>query len=339
MARLTPELGAAVVFLILYFFVFVWLVFAYATHRLKWRSRWTMLLAHVTIRLAAQGCGIGFAILVFKNIGLFAAFLVLGAEGYFSLVLCTFRFLISWHEHNLPSGTSWLEPRRPPRGRSDRRTELRRRLTFLLLGPFGVLIYPSSIMLGFDSLLLLANVVIVLGGSYLTQTLGQGNTSAALNAMKVSRIMRTAGQSVFVACNMMLLVFLLMTAHNDRRTGARKRALGVHPTLILLMLAWIPLIIRGAFGVLQSADFELSYYNPANYGLNGFSVHYTVVEYLLGVTPEWIAVVLLSCTYFTSKNDPPKPPVNPGRGETEIALVENNYKSSSQREREPYTTV
>ena len=36
------------------------------------------------------------------------------AEGYFTLVLCAYRFLISWQYHNLPEHNSWLEPRRPP---------------------------------------------------------------------------------------------------------------------------------------------------------------------------------------------------------------------------------
>lgn len=40
--------------------------------------------------------------------------MTLSAEGYFTLVLCTYRFLISWQYHNLPEHNSWLEPRRPP---------------------------------------------------------------------------------------------------------------------------------------------------------------------------------------------------------------------------------
>ncbi|KAJ7174873.1 hypothetical protein C8R46DRAFT_1081947 [Mycena filopes] len=327
--------GAALVFLVLYFFVFVWLIFGYATHRLKWRSRWSMLLFHVTIRLASQACGIGFAILAFRNIGMFVAFLTLGAEGYFTLVLCTFRFLISWHEHNLPSGVSWLEPRRPT-GPADQRAELQRRLTFLALGPFGVLIYPGSVMLGFDTILLIANVVIVLGGSYLSRGVnGHGTASPQemQNAMQVSRIMRTAGQAVFVACNVALLGFIVATVRNDRRSGTRKGALGVHPTLILLLVVWIPLIIRGVFGVLQSADFELSYYNPANYSPSGFSAHFTLVEYLLGVTTEWSAAVLLSCTYYTSRNDPPKPPVRAAGTDAEmLRVLDASGKQSRERE-------
>ena len=35
---------------------------------------------------------------------------VLAAEGYFTLVYATFRYLIFWHRHNLPNKISWLEP-------------------------------------------------------------------------------------------------------------------------------------------------------------------------------------------------------------------------------------
>lgn len=62
------------------------MLFAYLTHRIKWRSRFSLLFFHVTIRVASQTCGIGFGVLGFRNTNLFLAFLILGAEGYFSLV-------------------------------------------------------------------------------------------------------------------------------------------------------------------------------------------------------------------------------------------------------------
>jgi hypothetical protein len=59
------------------------------TRRIKWRSRWSILFFHVMVRLASQACGIGFAILGFSNTNIFLAFLILGAEGYFTLVNAT----------------------------------------------------------------------------------------------------------------------------------------------------------------------------------------------------------------------------------------------------------
>ncbi|KAJ7610481.1 hypothetical protein FB45DRAFT_844596 [Roridomyces roridus] len=304
MSKFNGEAGAALVFLILYLFIFSWMLFAYFTHRLKWRSRWSFLLFHVTIRVASQGCGIGFGILGFKNLSLFLAFLILGAEGYFSLVLCTFRFIISWHQHNFPSGTSWLEPRREAMKAMSKRDQWRRTLTFLLLGPFALILYPDNAMGAFHLVLVLANTAIIVGGSFLA-----GANPPTQHALDVSRAARTAGQGVFLACNLLLLVVILATIRQDHRMRAEKGERGTHPTLILLSVAWIPLIVRGIFGVLQAVDYSLSYYNPANYDANGFTPRFTAIEYVLGVMTEWLACALLNATYYTSRHDPKKPTV------------------------------
>ncbi|KAJ7722898.1 hypothetical protein DFH07DRAFT_284352 [Mycena maculata] len=303
MSKFNGEAGAALVFLILYLAVFVWMLFAYLTRRFKWRSRWSLLMFHVTIRLASQGSGIGFAILTFSNTNLFLAFLILGAEGYFSLVLCTFRFVVSWHQHNLPSGKSWLEPRRGTHSDLDRRARIRRVLAFLFLGPFALFFYKDNTMAAFHIVLILANSTIIVGGSYLAHAdLGNLELPDTQMRIRIARYTRTAGQSVFLACTVFLLGILLATARNDRRAHKGK----LHPTLVVLLIAWIPLVIRGVFGVLQSADFSLSYYDPNNYGPSGFTPHFTVIEYLLGVIMEWLACMLLNMTYFTSMNDPAK---------------------------------
>lgn len=48
------DAAAALVFLILYFAMFCYMAFMYATKRLKWASRFTILFAHCIIRLASQ---------------------------------------------------------------------------------------------------------------------------------------------------------------------------------------------------------------------------------------------------------------------------------------------
>ncbi|KAF7307917.1 hypothetical protein MKEN_01152500 [Mycena kentingensis (nom. inval.)] len=306
MTTFTGEAGAALVFLIGYFCVFVWMLYGFLTHRLKWRSRYLALFLHVTIRVASQACGIGFGILGFRNTDLFLAFLILGAEGYFSLVLCAFRFVISWHQHNLPSGESWLEPRDPPGTKKNLKI-----LAFVLLGPLAFVFFYNNPMVIMHSLLILANAAIVTGGSYLagadftsTDPAAQADTTRRLN---ISKAARTAGQAVFLACNATLLIIILVTMRRNRRDGdSRNRKGTVHPTLVLLLVAWFPLIVRGIFGVLQAAVWDLSYYNPENYRSEGFTPRFTVIEYLLGVLTEFVACVLLNCTYFTSLNDPKK---------------------------------
>lgn len=64
------------------------MLFAYLAHLIKWRSRYSLIFFHIIVRIASQGCGIAFGILGFRNTSVFLAFLILGAEGYFSLV-CT----------------------------------------------------------------------------------------------------------------------------------------------------------------------------------------------------------------------------------------------------------
>ncbi|KAJ7198098.1 hypothetical protein GGX14DRAFT_525881, partial [Mycena pura] len=262
MYSFTGEAGAALAFLIGYLAIFVWMLHGFLTHRIKWRSRYSTVFLHVVIRVASQACGISFGILGFRNTNVFLAFLILGAEGYFSLVLCAFRFVISWHQHNLASGESWLEPRDPP-GTS----KWRKAFIFIFLGPFAFLFHRNNPMVGFHSVLICANAAIIAGGSYLA---GADYTQLDLPDTKrrllISKITRTAGQSVFLAGNALLLFIILVTIRNNRRDGDLRNKKGtVHPTLILLLIAWIPLIVRGVFGILQACVFSLSYYNPENY--------------------------------------------------------------------------
>ncbi|KAJ7270267.1 hypothetical protein C8J57DRAFT_1065917, partial [Mycena rebaudengoi] len=243
-----------------YLAVFIWMLFAYLTHRIKWRSRYSLLFSHVAIRLASQGCGVAFGILGFSNTNLFLAYLVLGAEGYFSLVMCVFRFVISWHEHNLPSRSSWLEPRDPP--------GTKKFSTKALVDSMKLSYYRDHPMMCLHLALILANVAIVVGGSFLA---GANFTDAedkrAQMRLDLSKILRTAGQGVFLACNAILLGILLLTIRNNLRDGDSRRKKGsVHPTLYLLLISWFPLMVRGAFGVLQSAIFQVSIHFSLNTG-------------------------------------------------------------------------
>ncbi|KAJ7450292.1 hypothetical protein B0H11DRAFT_321900 [Mycena galericulata] len=309
MLKFTTEAGTALGFLIGYLVVFAWMLFAYLAHLIKWRSRYSLIFFHVIIRVASQGLGIAFGILGFRNTGVFLAFLVLSTEGYFSLVLCAFRFLVSWQQHNLASGTSWLEPRDDPDAPKPNKS--RKLLVFIFLGPFALLIYRNNPMVAIHSILVLANVAIVIGGAYLAgadyNNLGAPDTQRRL---EVSKITRTAGQGVFLACNALLLVAIVHTMLHNLRHGDRSasgaKGPKIHATLVLILLAWFPLMVRGVFGILQSVIFELSYLNPNNYTASGFKPSFTVIEYGLGVLPEFLTCVILNLTYVTSRKDAPR---------------------------------
>jgi hypothetical protein len=169
-------------------------------------------------------------------------------------VLCTFRFVISWHQHNTPSGESWLEPRDKPG--SNKRLKV---LVFLFLGPLAFIVYHDNPMVFFHSVLILANAAIVVGGSYLAGAdYSDPNLPDTKRRLQISKITRTAGQSVFLAGNAALLIIILVTIRNNRRDGDSRRKKGtVHPTLWLLFIAWFPLIVRGIFGILQAAVFSV----------------------------------------------------------------------------------
>ena len=74
---LNGEASAALVFLILYTILFVILLVGYIGRYLSWRSRYTIILFHVTVRLASQATGVAFGIVGYRNINLLAAYFIL----------------------------------------------------------------------------------------------------------------------------------------------------------------------------------------------------------------------------------------------------------------------
>lgn len=79
MAReFTGLAAAALVFGITYTCLLIWLLQKFATKQFSFKSKWTLLLIHVLIRVASQALGVAFGILVFDNVGVFIAYLVLG---------------------------------------------------------------------------------------------------------------------------------------------------------------------------------------------------------------------------------------------------------------------
>ena len=100
---------SGVVFLTLYSGNLILLLYGYATRRIVFRSVYTLLLLHILLRIGAQSVGIALGSQSSIDPGILVAFFVLGAEGYFSLVLCTYRFLIRHHQIEYPTDGSWLE--------------------------------------------------------------------------------------------------------------------------------------------------------------------------------------------------------------------------------------
>jgi hypothetical protein len=238
---------------------------------------------------------------------------------------------VSWQQHNLASGTSWLEPRETSDPNAPKPNKSRKLLVFIFLGPFALLIYRNNPMVAIHSILVIANVAIIIGGSYLAGADYNNLTSPdTQKRLQVSKVTRTAGQGVFLACNALLLFAILQTIRTNLRHGDRSQGKRVgpriHPTLILILLAWFPLMVRGTFGILQSAIFQVRRYfvemlpdpelflfvSPScristvslaapllsciqlinisadNYTESGFKPSFTLIEYGLGVLPEFL---------------------------------------------------
>ncbi|KAH8818616.1 hypothetical protein DL96DRAFT_1714913 [Flagelloscypha sp. PMI_526] len=298
----TKEASAAIIFLAAYTFLFVCLLFGYLTRRLKWKSRYSTILFHVVVRIASQACGVAYGIYGFENPHLFNAYLILGAEGYFTLVLVAYRFLISWQEKHIPTHISWIAP---PHEGSPRRRRVQILLTIIFF-PAGLWMGRKNFMTWIHVFLTIANALIVAGGSYLAGADFHHLTSAdTINRLNIAKALRTTGQSIFLVCNFFFGFVIVRTILQDKKE-IKSRVGHIHPTLIILLLAWFPLMLRGIFGVLQSADFALSYFNPKNYSSNGFSSQFTAIEYGLGVLQEWLAATLILSTYITSRHDPSK---------------------------------
>ncbi|KAH8824711.1 hypothetical protein DL96DRAFT_1740360 [Flagelloscypha sp. PMI_526] len=288
--KLTKEAGAALVFFIGYVGLFAWMLYAYSTHRIKWLSRYSMLFFHVIIRVASQACGIAFGILGFDDMDVFLAYLILGAEGYFTLVLCSYCFLISWHQHNLSSKESWLEPRN-----TKETNKYKKALILIFFWPAAIFIYKKDFMIWMHTFLILANIAIIAGGAYLAGAdYTQPDSADTRSRMNVSKIARTAGQSVFLACNFILCFSIIKTILLDKRELRTKGEGKIHPTLILLFVTWFPLIIPRMLYMIERL------HSAENYDSSGFTDRFTAIEYCLGVVPEWLAATLLLFTYGTS---------------------------------------
>ena len=218
-----------------------------------------------------------------------------GAEGYFTLVLCTYRFLIDWQCHNLAIQDSWLERRQPPG------TPWYKRFgeSMDLFGPRRrpmTLIHWS---------LIAANAVIITGGSELAGISGITDIAVVNATLHRAKILRTVGQSVFLSINAFLLYCIL----DSMRMFKREKGGRVHPTLWILLVCWPLLFVRGIYGILSGVLPAFSFFNPDNYSDTGLKAGFVVSEYILSTTMEWTSCALLMLTFFTSLHDPPLEPL------------------------------
>ncbi|WWC69815.1 uncharacterized protein I206_103758 [Kwoniella pini CBS 10737] len=309
-----------VVFLILYLINFCILTFGFSTRRISFRSVYSFLLFHVCLRLSAQSVSIVTGTKDHLDTGLLIAFFVLGAEGYFSLVLCAYRFLIHHHQHVYPVSGSWLEGKPNKDKHTGKKDPWYVRLKRAMTARNGDGTKDPWVMTIIHWTLIGANTIIIIGG---TRATGVDYTKPDFwKRIHDGQVLRAVGQAIFLAINVLLAVFLFLSVSQDRNPNGTLpagwnyffRVKGIHgaidaadrpfirsisPDLLVLVIAWPPLIVRGIFGLLQALVNPINYASPAAYGsITGFTKLFIALENVFSVLPEWTACCLLCTTMF-----------------------------------------
>ena len=140
-----------------------------------------------------------------------------------------------------------------------------------------------------------------IGGSLLAG--GSNSVKDFDSNLLTAKIMRTVGQSIFLAINVFLLYCILDTIRQSREENPNKRT---HPTLLIFLAIWPCLFIRGLYGVMSGVLPAFNYFNPDNYGETGLTDSFLASEYIMGTTMEWVSCTMLMLTYITSRDDPKK---------------------------------
>lgn len=254
---------AASIFLALYVIYSAFAIYIVFQKGLK--SVYTSLLFFGVIRVGAQLSGVAFSSLGLDHWQWLVAYLVLGAEGYFALIISVFYL----YSHCLRNafGYSFIE--------------------YKIKGRF----FKQPIKAGFHWILVVANALIIAGGSMLTSVNIEDYDTAKLK-MNASKIMRCTGQSIFLLLTVSLIYCMLHTIF------VRK----LRKYDIFLLLSTSPfLLVRGIYGLLASVVDKMNYYKISNYDRNGLSVYFIATEYCLATSMEFIAASILLVLYFMER--------------------------------------
>ncbi|GAA5820838.1 hypothetical protein JCM11251_001837 [Rhodosporidiobolus azoricus] len=269
------EVAPAILFLVFYSAFFILLTTLYATKRISWKSRWSFIYFHVCLRVIGMSLGVVFSCMEWRDDGgprvdVLVGYLVFSAEGYFSLILCAYRFLVVWQQDRF--GTSYLEPR-VPKG-----TPKKEQWKMHLRAPLATLHWA----------LLVANAFIITGSSIMAGGIGDELTPSLEKKQNKGKNLRLAGTAIFLAA---VQAFLLLCVHAFRQKRDR--------TLSLIALTWPFLTVRGVYGLMSVIMDQYSYGNMDVYTDSGFTSTFLVGEHVMGTAMEWIACGLLISTFFS----------------------------------------
>lgn len=269
--------AAALTFLILYLLALSLSIYVVLQRSLK--SRFTLIGLVCLIRVGAQLSGVGFSIQGWERYEWLIAYLVLGAEGYFAIVLAAYHFLSVFEK--LVTGNSFLQPKLP--------LELKQRTgTGAGFEKFvWSLRHDTSIY--FHYMLIPANVILIYGGTRTINVSADEWSTSPL--VKEGKIMRVVGQSIFLGGCVFILAYAVRMRLVKKLSGA---------PLTAVLLAGPPLLVRGAFGIIAALVDDYNYYDFSNYSATGLKIKFLIGEYLMGTTMEYLATMILLLSHFAA---------------------------------------
>lgn len=278
-----------------------------------------ILLMFGLFRVAGQLCGVAFSALGVEHWQWLIAYLVFTAEGYFTLIVAAFYFIVQSQVRQ--TGTSWLLNHRDEVGTkcdnyeresdetgSDENANAERlsyEKTSSEKGDYrrkgdeeangGNLRKPKNSLSWsaiFYMFLVPANAFIIAGGSLLT-----GASAEDLNnetrKVSTSKALRTTGQAIFLIQTLIVYLLLIYVCLKEKIRGR---------TLYLLFAATPFLLVRGIFGIMSIYVDKMNYYKLSNYSSEGLTSSFVAYEYCLATTMEFVAACLLISNYYLDRD-------------------------------------
>lgn len=272
----SPNSGAAaLVFLILYT-VYTVAVIVIVT-RLGWKTVYSLLLYYGIVRFGSQLCGVVYSAIGVEHWQWLIAYLILGAQGYFALILAAFRFIIKGQREKF--GHSWLDP---SKDKKLQMINLQNNVLYRFYGRFT----PWKII---RYTMIASNILIIYGGSSVA-----GKTIEELNAdpstRNTARICRTVGQAMFLCLTLSVIGLSYYSYFVEKITD------NYHIQAVMFSAGF--LIVRGIFGLLSIYVSAMDYYAFNNYSQNGLKPKFVIAEYVMGTTMEFIVGSLFIAAYY-----------------------------------------
>ncbi|CUM65879.1 uncharacterized protein PRCAT00003529001 [Priceomyces carsonii] len=275
----TGEGIAASIFLSLYTIYSV--IALYVVYKAGFRSRYTTLLFFGIIRVGAQLSGVAFSKLGYGYWKWLVAYLVLGAEGYFMLILSSFYFISRALEDKF--GYSWLlqplDNCRQPEPPKDDKTKWY--LRFLR---------PTCATI-FHNILIAANAIIIAGGTTLT-SVDPSDYDSEKDKVNTSKALRSSGQATFLFLTVCLFLLSIYCRVRNNVTGH---------SIYLVMIVLPFLFVRGIYGLLSCFVSKMNYFQLSNYGESGLSTYFVATEYALATTMEFLSASILLSNYYITR--------------------------------------